>query len=137
MRKEQFESRIRELLPEASNAAMKQWVKYAQELDRDETEPEADFYDSTYVELSLIRKHQGAEIATKLFNYGERFVFNPFELRGAASLLTDGWPLEEIKAYTVENGCDPTEAEYEESKVALEKFQEQIQTTGQQWQQTM
>lgn len=123
MRKDRFESRIRELLPEASDAALKKWVEYAQELDRDGTEHETDFYDSTYVELSLIKRRQGLQTATELFNYGEHFTFNPFELRGAASLLTEGWPLEKIQAYAVENGCDPTEAEYEESAKALLSFQ--------------
>lgn len=124
MRKEQFESRMRELLPKASDAALKRWTEYAQELDQDGTEPEANFYDSTYVELTLIKQHQGVQAATALFNYGEHFTFNPFELRGAASPLNDGWPLDKIQAYAVENGCDPTEAEYEESQVALQAFQE-------------
>lgn len=137
MQKEQFERSIRELLPEASDAAMKQWTKYAQELDQDGTEHETDFYDSAYVELSLVKRRQGLQTATALFNYGERFTFNPFELRGAARLLTDGWPLEKIEAHAVENGCDPTEEEYRESKAALEAFREQEQTAAQQWQQTM
>lgn len=137
MQKERFESRIRELLPEASDAALKNWMKYAQELDHDGTEHETDFYDSTYVELSLIKRHQGLQTATELFNYGEHFTFNPFELRGAASLLTEGWPLEKIQAYAVENGCDPTEMEYEESRAALKMFQDQEQNAAQQWRQTM
>lgn len=122
MRKEQFESRIRELLPEVSDTAIKQWTEYAQELDQDGTEPEADFYDSAYVELTLIKQHQGEQAATELFNFGEHFTFNPFELRGAASLLLKGWPLDEIKAYTMENGCDSTAEEYEESQEALRAF---------------
>lgn len=118
------------MLPDASAAALRQWTEYAHELDQDGTEPEPDFYNSTYVELSLIKQHQGAEVAAALFNYGEHFVWNPFELRGAASLLTKGWPLERIEAYTVENGCDSSVEEFEESRAALEAFQNGWQGIG-------
>lgn len=123
MQREQFEIELQALLPDASAAALQKWTEYAQELDQDGTEPEADFYDAAYVELSLIKQHQSIEIATELFNFGERFVFNPFELRGAARFLTEGWALDAIKAYVVENGCDSTAEEYEESREALRAFQ--------------
>ena len=98
------------------------WTQYAQELGQEEVEPETEFFDATYVELSLIKEHQGEDIATKLFNYGDRFTFNYFELRGAATMLTDGWSLEEISQYTVEHGCDATAEEFEESQTALQAF---------------
>ena len=123
MRREQFEIRIKDLLPDARANALAVWVKYAHELDRDGVEMESDFYDATYVELSLIKEHQGEEIAAKLFNFGEQFTFNYFELRGAASKLAEGWTLEKIREYTLENGCDAAPEEAEESQAALRAFQ--------------
>ena len=124
MQRELFKQKIHALLPEASADAMTNWIRYAKELDQDGTEPEKNFYDSVYVELSLIKYHQGVEAATKLFNYAEQFTFTPIELRGAATLLCEGWPLDRIADYAVENGCDPTCDEFEESKAVLKAYQE-------------
>ena len=123
MTREDFERRITALLPDVSDQAMKNWLEYAKSLDRDGTETESEIFDRSYVELALIKRHQGVETAAVLFNYGEKFVFNYFELRGAAEFLKEGWPLERISDHAVENGCDPTLEEMEESHAALEEFQ--------------
>ena len=123
MTREDFERRITDLLPDVSDQAMKNWLEYAENLDRDGTETESEIFDRSYVELALIKRHQSVETAAALFNYGEKFVFNYFELRGAAELLKEGWPLERISDHAVENGCDPTLEAMEESHAALEEFQ--------------
>lgn len=123
MQREQFEKRIRSLLPEATDEAMAAWTAYADELSRDDVEPEAELYDESYVELTLIKQHCGEEIATQLFNYGTQFTFNYFELRGAASKLVNGWALEDIAKDTIENGCDATPEEYREFLETLQAFQ--------------
>ena len=56
-------------------------------------------------------------------------MFNYFELRGAAAKLTEGWTLEQIRDYTIENGCDPTGEEYRESVQALQAFRSQQEHT--------
>ena len=122
MQKEQFEARIKELLPNMTEQAMDKWEDYAQYLVEEEEEPSDFFYDAVYVELCLIKQHQGEQTATSLFNYGEHFVFNYFELRGAAALLTDGWALDKIRDYVIKSDCDPTQEEYEESQNALRDF---------------
>ena len=122
MQKEQFEARIKELLPNMTEQAMDKWEDYAQYLVEEEEETSAFFYDAVYVELCLIKQHQGEQTATSLFNYGEHFVFNYFELRGAAALLTDGWALDKIRDYVIKSDCDPTQEEYEESQNALRDF---------------
>ena len=94
MTREDFERRITALLPDVSNQAMKNWLEYAKSLERDGTETESEIFDHAFVELVLIKRHQGVETAAALFNYGEKFVFNYFELRGAAEFLKEGWPLE-------------------------------------------
>ena len=127
MRKEEFENRIRALLPEATDEAVTAWTRYGEELDQDEVEPEDLFYDENYIELTLVKQHYGEEITTRLFNYGAQFTFNYFELRGAARKLADGCPLEDIAKYTLENGSSVTVEEHEEFVAAIRKFQESEQ----------
>ena len=122
MQKEHFETRIKELLPNMTEQAMDKWEDYAQYLLEEEDETSDFFYDAVYVELCLIKQHQGEQTATSLFNYGEHFVFNYFELRGAAALLTDGWALDKIRDFVIKSDCDPTQEEYEESQNALRDF---------------
>ena len=133
MQKNEFETMVKELLPNATEQAIEKWTQYEQEqeqeqeqeLEQDGTEKASDLYDAAYVELRLIKEHQGEAVAVSLFNYGEQFVFNYFELRGAAAKLTEGWTMEQIRDYTIENGCDPTEEEYRESAQALQAFRSQ------------
>jgi hypothetical protein len=133
MQKNEFETMVKELLPNATEQAIEKWTQYEQEqeqeqeqeLEQDGTEKASDLYDAAYVELRLIKEHQGEAVAASLFNYGEQFVFNYFELRGAAAKLTEGWTLEQIRDYTIENGCDPTDEEYRESAQALQAFRSQ------------
>ena len=125
MQRNEFETMVKELLPNITEQAMEKWTQYAQELEQDGTEKASDLYDAAYVELRLIKEYQGEPTTARLFNYGEQFVFNYFELRGAAAKLTEGWPLEQIRDYTIENGCDPTDEEYRESAQALRTFRGQ------------
>ena len=129
MQKNEFEVMVKKLLPDVTAQAMEKWTQYAQELEQDGTEKARDLYDASYVELRLIKEYQGEPAAASLFNYGEHFVFNYFELRGAAAKLTEGWTLDEIRQYTLENGCDPTEEEYRESAQALQAFRSQHEHT--------
>lgn len=122
MTKEQFEQRIRELIPNASDKAMEKWLEYAGELSQDGTETASEFFDRSYVELFLVNRDHGAETTAALFNYGEDFTFNYFELRGAATLLSDGWSLERISDLAMEDGCDATPEELAESAEALRCF---------------
>ena len=137
MQKNEFETMVKELLPNATEQAIEKWTQYEQEqeqeqeqeLEQDGTEKASDLYDAAYVELRLIKEHQGEAVAASLFNYGEQFVFNYFELRGEAAKLTEGWTLEQIRDYTIENGCDPTDEEYRESAQALQAFRSQQEHT--------
>lgn len=129
MRKEQFENRIRSLLPQATAKAVTAWTAYADEIVQEGVETESDFYDKNYVELSLIKQHYGEEIPTQLFNYGEHFVLSYFDLRGAAARLATGWSLENIEKCSIKDGCDATQEEYEEFAAALWAFQEAEQAS--------
>ena len=124
MQRAEFESRIRELLPGASEIALDRTVSCAEELEREAEECAESLYDAFYVELALVKRDHGAEIAKALLDYGEHFTFNFFELRGAAYLLAQGWSLEQIEVYTVENGCDAAPEGAIESRTALKAFQD-------------
>ena len=100
MQRNEFETMVKELLLDVTAQAMEKWTQYAQELEQDGTEKASDLYDAAYVEL-----------------------------RGAAAKLTEGWTLEQIRDYTIENGCDPTGEEYRESVQALQAFRDQQEHT--------
>lgn len=72
MTRENFERRITALLPDVSGQAMKNWLEYAKSLERDGTETESEIFDHAFVELVLIKRHQGVETAAALFKYGEK-----------------------------------------------------------------
>lgn len=123
MTEQEFKQNMEELLPGLSEKALESWITYARELEADEVAAAQEFFDQTFVELDLVRQHQGSEIARQLFDHGEHFTLNPFELRGAATLAAAGMSMELICQQAVENGCDCTEAEREESAAALARFQ--------------
>ena len=75
MRREEFESRIRELLPDVSEKAMDRTISYIEELDQETEECAESLFDAFYVELALVKRDRGAEIAKALFDYGENFTF--------------------------------------------------------------
>lgn len=114
MQKNEFEVMVKELLPDVTAQAMEKWTQYAQELEQDGTEKQSDLYDAAYVELRLIKEYQGEPTATSLFNYGEQFVFNYFELRGAAAKLTEGWTLEQDEEDTTAQAGSENASETEE-----------------------
>ena len=110
--------------PEHRKRPLDHMASYAEELERETEECARDLYDAFYVELALVKRDYGAEIAGKLFDYGEHFTFNLLELRGAARLLANGWSLEQVEAYTVENGCDASMEEAAESRSRPESISE-------------
>ena len=125
MQKEQFEERIKALLPDTTAQAMESWTQYAHEWGQEEIETESNFYDAAYVNLELVKQHQGEKIATELFDYGEKYVLHHFSLRGAAAKLADGQTMEEIVTCVNEGNCDPTDEEVRESETALQAFRSQ------------
>ena len=118
----EFEERMYKLLPQISSKAMENFQNYATELGRDDVIPASEFFMETYVELDLVKKHYGEEIAQKLFDLGESFTLNPFEIRGAANHLQNGTEVEKIKELALDGDCDYTEQERKESEKAKTEF---------------
>ena len=96
MQREEFDLRVRMLLPQASEAALESYALLAEDPEVEETMGCSTFYDSLYVDLALVKRDHGEIVATDLFNYADFYTFNPFELRGAARLIADGWEIPEI-----------------------------------------
>ena len=125
MRKEEFAARLRALLPGASEAALDESIALAEDPETEEDMGREHFYDSLYVELWLVRRDYGEELAQTLFNCGD---FHPHELRGAARLMAEGWQAGQIAAFIEDHGwecdlCERTPAEEAESQAALWLFQ--------------
>ena len=81
MQKEQFETRIKELLPNMTEQAMDKWEDYAQYLLEEEEETSDFFYDAVYVELCLISALKaGTRTASALGYTRQRDIESTLEL---------------------------------------------------------
>ncbi len=120
MNKEEFEARIKELFPGADPEAMEKYISYAQELDKDNTHPAAEFFDEMYAELTLVKQHDGDEIARQLIDAGRSFTFNPFELRQAGGFLKKGMAMEDVCQKALDGFCETTSQEDVESRKMLD-----------------
>ena len=81
------------------------------------------FYDAFYVNLALVRRDYGEDIAQSIFNHGERYLFYPSELRAVARLVASGSSMEQIMDCIETFGCVVTNAESAESQEILSRFQ--------------
>ena len=114
MQREEFETRIRELLPGSSEIALATVTTYAEEPDElaiELSDGAGHFYDAFYVNLALVRRDYGEDIAQSIFNHGERYLFYPSELRAVARLVASG------------SSMVVTNAESAESQEILSRFQ--------------
>jgi hypothetical protein len=118
----EFELRIQDFLPEANKAAMQKWVLFADEQKRWELEEPEGFFTNLFVELNIVAKHYGKEIALQLFDLGQSFTLNAFELRDAAKHLRNGGAESEIKKLAVDGYFFPTAEEMQEYQNAKEAF---------------
>ena len=135
MRKEEFDFRVRLLLPQVSETALEGYTQLAEDPEVEETMGRSTFYDSLYVDLALVKRDHGEIVATDLFNYADFYTFNPFELRGAARLIADGWEIPEIATHLIEHGgeepfCEYTPEEETESEELLWLFQNKKKDFG-------
>lgn len=112
MQKQEFEQRIRALIPVVSDKALSNFVELSEDPEVKETMGSSDFLDSMYVDLALVKRDYGVDIAAELFNYGAQYTFNPYELRGAAGLMAEGWAIDQIADHLIERGFDPPFCEY-------------------------
>ena len=70
MQREEFETRIRELLPGSSEIALATVTTYAEEPDElaiELSDGAGHFYDAFYVNLALVRRDYGEDIAQSIY----------------------------------------------------------------------
>ena len=115
MKKEDFISRVQALVPDANPSSLQAYVTYAMALEQDRTLKAENFFNDMFVELVLIKQHDGADAARQVIDCGCSFTFNPFEMRCAAKHLKAGQPLEAVSAMALKGLCERTEQELEES----------------------
>lgn len=135
MQREEFDSRVRTLLPQVSESSLECYARLAEDPEVEGTMGRSTFYDSLYVDLALVKRDLGEIVATDLFNYADLYTFNPFELRGAARLIADGWEIPEIANHLIEHGgeepfCEYTPEEEQESEALLWIFQNKNKDFG-------
>ena len=135
MQREEFDLRVRMLLPQASESALECCAQLAGDPEVEETMGRSTFYDSLFVDLALVKRDHGETVTTDLLNYADRYTFNPFELRGAARLIAEGWEIPQIADHLIEHGgeepfCEYTPEEEQESEALLWLFQNRKKDFG-------
>ena len=81
---------MRELLPRVSAEALSAWEAFVVDMCCGSASAEAQMRGELCAEMLIVREQYGSELAVRLFNMGERYVVNTFELPGAAELLSNG-----------------------------------------------
>lgn len=98
-----FQLRIKELLSDYNQESMINWLKRSNEIKRI---PSSEFYKWLLEELSLVCEQYNVDIAKKLFNYGEIFTLDPYEIKGAAEHLKAGGDINKICDLALEGLLD-------------------------------
>lgn len=99
---------IGNLFGETEPKSAEAWVEYATTLDQDGIENVPDFYRELCGELEYISEKAGVEIARQVFDMGQGFTLNPYELRTAALLLLSGVSVGEISGLAISADlCNP------------------------------
>jgi len=97
-----FTEKISAILVEYNSTAMEKFLQYARELDIDGCEKEQDFFSKFCRELETAKQEYGLEIAQQIFNTGEQFTFNYFEIPDAALGFSRGLPVEQVIQYSTD-----------------------------------
>jgi hypothetical protein len=118
-----FENGMTAILPNADIDSIKTFIEYAKELDDYGTIGKSNFFNDTLIEFYLVKHGYGEEAARQLLDICKTSPLNPFEIRGAAYLLTNGTEPSKIGQIAVDIGCDPPDGEPFSTQEALEAFE--------------
>jgi len=116
---QEFESKMRELLPGASEKAVRQLIDYAEELDERGTHPKGAFFSENYVAYNLAAQQYGIEVAGKVLKICEESCFNHWEILDAARLVSENAPPAEIIKKAVDGELDLDGKQWDEIKAGL------------------
>lgn len=90
MNQSQVFDAIRELLPKVTKEAIISWADFIADMNFGDPQGKLRMCRELYAEILLIQQNYGNELATSLFNMGERYPLNTFELSGAAEKMDSG-----------------------------------------------
>lgn len=110
---------MKELLPGITQEALAAWEAFVTNMSGSSTLAAAQMRGELYAEMLLIEQERGSELATALFNMGERHVINTFELPGAAEMLSGGADEETVFEEITRFGWHPSEAHQEHVQLIL------------------
>lgn len=115
----QLRDAMQELLPEISQEALSAWEAFIEDMTFGELHGADKMRGELYAEMLLIQEDYGDELATALFNMGERHPVNTFELPGAAELMECGMDEESVFHEITSCGWHPSGAHQERVQLIL------------------
>ena len=116
---QEFESKMKELLPGASGKAIATLINYAEDLHKDGTHPMGAFFSASYVAYNLVTRRYGVDTASRVLKICEESCFNPWEILDAARLVDAGVPSAEIIRKAIDGELDLLPKHYDEIKAGL------------------
>ena len=116
---EKFCEAMTELLPNISSEALDAWEAFISDMNAGEKTEAFIMRGELYAEMLLISQEYGDELATALFNMGERYVINTFELPGAAEMMASGASEREVFEEITGYGFHPPEEHREQVRLIM------------------
>lgn len=102
----EFENKMKELLPGASDKAVRMLINYAVELDENGTHPKGAFFSESYVAYNLAVHQFGRETAGEVLKMCEESCFDPWEVLDASRLMAENVPPSEIMRKAIDGELD-------------------------------
>ena len=119
---QEFESKIKELIPGASATAIQKNIQYANELEADDIHPKGAFFSESFVAYFIASRRYGADIARELLKICEDSCLNPWEILDAAELMRDGTSPDKIADMSVNGELDMSSENWNEIKAWISVF---------------
>ena len=116
---QEFEIKMRELLPGASEKAIKQTILLAEELDADGIYPKGAFFSEQYVCFNMAAKQYGIDVTCEVLKICEESCFSYWEILDAAKLVSENVPPDEIIRRAADRELYLDEKQGEEMKAGL------------------
>lgn len=116
----EFEKKMKELFPAASEKAIKALITYADELESENEINPGAFYSENYVCYILAARQYGYDVASRVLGINGEFCFNSWEVLEAASLIKEGVAQDEIVRKAADEGLDMTKEQLDEFEEGLD-----------------
>lgn len=118
----QLRETMTELLPDISSEALDAWEKFISDMNAGDEAEVRIMRSELCAEMRLIRQDYGEELATRLFNMGEQYPINIFELPGAAEMMSCGASEDEIFGEITNFGFHPPEEHIEQVRLIMSQL---------------